>query len=88
MKKTKKILEYTVLFTPDELDGGFTVDVPALPGCHTEGETLEEAKANAQEAIELYLEVLVERGFKIPEDEDPNFFKFKVSIPFHPEFAS
>lgn len=47
------------------------VSVPALPGCNTEGDTLEEALANAKEAIELYLEVLKERGEPIPEEEGP-----------------
>jgi len=37
-------------------DGGFTVTVPSLPGCISEGETREEALNNIQEAIELYLE--------------------------------
>ena len=37
-------------------DGGFTVHVPALPGCISEGETREDAIANIREAIELYLE--------------------------------
>lgn len=63
-----KILQYTVLFTPDEESGGFSVEVPALPGCHTQGETLEEAKKNAQEAIELTLETLAERKLPFPED--------------------
>ena len=37
-------------------EGGFTVCVPSLPGCISEGETEEEALANIKEAIELYLE--------------------------------
>ena len=37
-------------------DGGYTVYVPSLPGCISEGETAEKALANIQEAIELYLE--------------------------------
>ncbi|MBK1693691.1 HicB family protein [Chromatium weissei] len=44
-----------VLESSDE--GGFTVFVPALPGCITEGDTRTEALANIREAIELYLEV-------------------------------
>ena len=37
-------------------EGGFTVYVPSLPGCVSEGETIDEAMANIREAVELYLE--------------------------------
>jgi len=49
--------------------GGFTVTVPALPGCITYGTYLEEAKHNAKEAIELYVESLKAHGEEIPSDE-------------------
>jgi antitoxin HicB len=48
---------YTVLFEPAE-EGGFIVTCPALPGLVTEGDTLEEARALAQDAIRAYLESL------------------------------
>ncbi len=44
-----------VVLEPSD-EGGFTVYVPSLPGCISEGETEEEALANIQEAISLYLE--------------------------------
>ena len=44
-----------VHFEPSD-EGGYTVYVPALPGCISEGNTLEEARKNIREAIELYLE--------------------------------
>lgn len=59
---------YSVLLSPDPEDGGYTVRVPALPGCNTQGDTLEEAIANAREAIEGYLETLKELGRPIPEE--------------------
>ena len=40
----------------EELEGGFSVEVPALPGCFTEGDTMEELLANVNEAITGYLE--------------------------------
>lgn len=40
----------------EEPEGGYSVEVPELPGCFTEGDTLEEALANAREAIECYLD--------------------------------
>jgi len=48
---------YRVVLTPDLTVGGFTVHVPELPGVHTQGDSVAEAKANAVEAIELWLEV-------------------------------
>ncbi len=51
-----EVLDYKVLFEEDPSDGGYTVSVPALPGCISEGDTLNEAKENISEAILLYLE--------------------------------
>lgn len=66
-----KILHYTAIFDPAE-EGGYTVTVPSLPGCISEGDTFEEAKKNIQEAIELYLEVLKDQKKPMPlEDEQP-----------------
>ena len=48
-------MKLTVVLEPSS-DGGFTVYVPSLPGCISEGDTREEALANIREAIELYLE--------------------------------
>lgn len=56
-----------VILIPAE-EGGYTVEVPSLPGCISEGDTYEEALANIQEAIELYIEVLKEDGEEIPPD--------------------
>jgi len=51
-----------------EPEGGFTVTVPALPGCVTWGADYGGALAMAREAIEGYLEVLAEQGRPIPEE--------------------
>lgn len=51
-----------------EEEGGFTVIVPALPGCVTYGENVDEAIDMAKEAIQLYIEELKERGETIPDD--------------------
>ncbi|MFB2897531.1 type II toxin-antitoxin system HicB family antitoxin [Aerosakkonemataceae cyanobacterium BLCC-F50] len=48
-------MKLKVVLEPSD-EGGYTVYVPSLPGCISEGETIEEALANIQEAIELYLE--------------------------------
>ena len=60
-------MKFTVILEPQK-DGGFTVSVPALPGCISEGENREEALKNIKEAIELYLEVLKEDEKPIPQD--------------------
>ena len=44
----------------EERDGGYSVSVPALPGCHSQGETMTEALSNVREAAELWLEVTEE----------------------------
>lgn len=49
-------------------DGGYTVTVPALPGCITQGDTIAEALDNACEAIEVTLEDMAENGEDIPQD--------------------
>lgn len=48
---------YTVILDR-ETDGGFHASCPALPGCHSQGDTLDEAIQNVREAIEVYLESL------------------------------
>jgi predicted RNase H-like HicB family nuclease len=54
-RKRVKVLQYNAVFQ-EEKEGGFSVWVPALPGCCSQGETFEEAVENIKEAIELYLE--------------------------------
>ena len=61
---------YSILLDPDA-ESGFTVTVPALPGCITEGETVDECLDNAREAIQLYLEDLTATGQPIPEESEP-----------------
>lgn len=52
-----------------EPEGGYTVMVPALPGCITYGDTIEEAIDMAKEAIELYIESLKNHGEEMPSEE-------------------
>lgn len=59
-------------------EGGFTVTVPVLPGCITEGETLDEAISMAREAIEVYIEELQERGEVIPDDSST--FEYSLNL--------
>lgn len=58
---------YTVVLERNE-DGGYTVTVPALQGCITQGQTIAEALSRAQEAIACHLEGLLAVGRPIPAD--------------------
>ncbi len=62
--------KYTIVLHPDPDEGGYWVTVPALPGCYSQGDTRDEAIAYAREAIQLYLEDLVDNGEPIPEERE------------------
>ncbi len=68
--------EYTVVAFQDE-DGGYSTDVPALPGTGSQGDSLEEAIENTKEAIALMIEYLREKGEPIPE---PREITVKVKV--------
>ena len=55
-----------VILIPDLEVGGFTVTVPSLPGCISEGDTEEEALANIKEAIDLFIEDMIADGEEVP----------------------
>lgn len=71
MKKIlkKKVYQYTAIFEPDKESGGYTVTIPSLPGCISEGDTFEEALRNIKEAASLYLEVMRRRKEGIMKEE-------------------
>ena len=71
-------MEYTVVVHQAE-EGGFWVEVPALPGCYSQGESVECALENVKEAISLYLETLREEGRNPPQDADV-VHQVKVSV--------
>jgi predicted RNase H-like HicB family nuclease len=59
---------FTILIEPNESDG-YLVTCPALPGLVTEGDTLDEAYAMAQDAVQGYLESLIAHGEPVPRDK-------------------
>lgn len=61
-------MRFTVILSPDVEDGGYTAECPAIPGCVSEGDTVEEALANVREAIEGCLEALSARGESLPQE--------------------
>jgi len=62
-----KMLSYTVMYQKAQ-EGGFIAFVPALSGCHTQGETFEETESNVREAIELYIESITADNKEIPNE--------------------
>ena len=74
------MLKYTVIIVPEE-EGGYSVEVPALPGCYTQGETREGAIAMVKEAIELYLESCKAHNEPIPEESGVESLIIEVKEP-------
>lgn len=70
-------MKYRVLIEQDE-DGVFVVQVPALPGCISQGRTRDEALSNVQEAIEAYLESLRAHDEPIPPPIDEELVEVAV----------
>lgn len=62
---------YTIVLQPDREEGGYIVIVPSLPGCITQGETVDECIERAKEAITGYIESLEAQGEQVPEETEP-----------------
>jgi predicted RNase H-like HicB family nuclease len=77
-RRSPRTFSYSVFY--EQAPGsGYVAFVPALPGCHTQGETLEETERNIREAIALYLESLASHGEAIPEEG--RSFQGRVTVP-------
>jgi len=70
-------MEYTILIHQAE-EGGFWSEVPALPGCYSQGETLDETLENTREAIESHLIALKEDQSAVPVEESLFIAKVRV----------
>jgi predicted RNase H-like HicB family nuclease len=62
-----EVYDFKILLEPDEEEGGYVASCPALPGCYTQGDTIDEALENIKEAILLCLEDLQDNGLPIPD---------------------
>jgi predicted RNase H-like HicB family nuclease len=62
-----RVSDYTIVMHPDEV-AGYSVSVPALPGCFTQGKTIEEATEHAAEAIAVHLAGLRADGLPVPQN--------------------
>lgn len=74
-----KVYNNTVIFEPVP-EGGYNVVVPAIPEISTFGETLEEAKAMAEDAIKCFIESALKAGEPIPEDREPSIERLAVHL--------
>jgi len=74
-------MEFTVMIRRAG-EGGFWAEVPALPGCYSQGETFEETLENIREAIEGHMEALQQEGQGVPPEEDLIIGKVRVSESF------
>ena len=72
-------MEYTVILHQAE-EGGYWAEVPALPGCYSQGETVEQTMRNVKEAIESHLEALREDKQEIPTEEELVIGRVKIAV--------
>lgn len=77
-------VRYRTWFEREE-DGGYSVWVPALPGCMSQGDTLEDAAANIREAIQCYLQSSLKHGEALPDDSA--MVEGQVEVVFSAEVA-
>ena len=72
-------MDYTILIHQAE-EGGFWSEVPALPGCYSQGETIDETLQNSKEAIEAHLLALKEDQVAAPVEESLFIGRVKVEV--------
>ena len=79
--KKERVLNYTAVFEPQP-EGGYTIIVPELPGCISEGESMREARKMIADAIKGYCESLLKDGLPLPKDVslEPKHEKVRVVI--------
>ena len=72
-------MKYTVIMEKGR-ESGYVVQVPVLRGCVSQGETKEEALANVKEAIEAYIEALLEDGLPVPTEVGKDTVEVEVTV--------
>ena len=72
---------YTIILHPDTEQGVYGVTVPALPGCVTQGNSIEDAISMAREAISLHIEGMLADGEPVPEEsEHPQALTLTITV--------
>ena len=80
--RVPQVYRFTIVIEADDA-GGYYAFCPALPGCYSQGDTLEETKAHIREAIQCHLESLLHDGEPVPEERDELIGTVQVSVPAH-----
>ncbi len=71
-------MKYTVILEKGQ-ESGYVAHVPALRGCVSEGDSREQALANVKEAIEVYIEALLEDGIPVPTEVGKEAVEIEVA---------
>ena len=90
-RTTRRFLTYQVVLSPESDRSAYNVSVPALPGCLTFGEDVQEALAMAKEAMELTIESILDDGERLPQDTgrpvalgpDDLLAHVTIQLPYH-----
>ena len=82
MKKnvTRQPYRFTIVIEADET-GGYYAFCPALPGCYSQGETLEDTRENVREAIQCHVESLLKDHSPIPQEQEEFIGTVQVQVP-------
>ncbi len=70
-------MQYTVILE-QESDGGYVANIPALPGCVSQGDTREEVMANILEAAEVYIEDCIQAGDPVPTEAGKEYIELET----------
>ena len=70
-------MQYTVILE-QESDGGYVANIPALPGCVSQGDTREEVMANILEAAEVYIEDCIQAGDPVPTEAGKDYIELET----------
>ena len=77
---TLTTMRFTAIFEP-QAEGGYHAMCPTLPGCHSEGDTLDEAVINIWEAIAVYVECMIAHGFRFKPNSNKNISSASAGTP-------
>lgn len=76
--------DFTIIVEYQPEDESYLVSVPALPGCYTEGRTLEEAKVMARDAVQAYCTSLLKHGEPIPQESPEQQYIGRLQVTLEP----